>query len=107
MSKHISWLVGFDFEPSLGYEKSISKMGTRFAHKWQQTQSCDNFRRVFEPYDNRELKIVPPKHIGDQAVVTNVGFSERIGIEISQGVSVNWNSHGDIFLVYTRYNPQR
>ena len=29
----ITWVSGFDFERSLGYEKAIHKMGAAFAHK--------------------------------------------------------------------------
>ncbi|QQP55123.1 Putative mariner length, partial [Caligus rogercresseyi] len=30
--RHITWVSGFDFERSLGYEKAICKMGAAFAH---------------------------------------------------------------------------
>ena len=45
--KHITWVSGFDFERSLGYENSIRQMGAAFAHNRPYTQSCDNFDRMF------------------------------------------------------------
>ena len=30
--RHSTWVSGFDFERSLGYEKAICKMGAAFAH---------------------------------------------------------------------------
>lgn len=40
--------TGFHFECSHGYGKDICELGVAFSHIWPQTQSFDNFKRLFD-----------------------------------------------------------
>ena len=117
--RHITWLSDFDFKWSLGYEKTICKMGATFAHNLPQIQSCDNFEGVFDivqlqygwvlaPFDNRGQNIDSPQQTRDQAAVKTVSFSVWISTEEGQSgltankvmVTVSWGACGIIHFDY-------
>lgn len=71
-------------------------------------QSCDKFEGVFRSYSTgsgrvfaqfhiRGRNLDSPQYTGDQAAVKTMGFSERIGAEEGQGVSISLQGHEDGF----------
>lgn len=45
--RHLTRLIGYNFNRSFGFEKAFRKMGAAFAYNQPKTQSWDNFVGVF------------------------------------------------------------
>lgn len=58
--RYIRLLSRFDFEISLGHEKSIRKMGAVLCHN--QTQWCDNFEGIFGLVQPQRRVLAPFNH---------------------------------------------